>query len=105
MSRPSASSCYHPAPHHAAHETLRRVRLQLLEAGCEFDFHLDAWRCPSCRRWAALRLQALPDGSVHLRCEPTASGTSGCSMWSILESMGLTFLDVGPAAFRLRATP
>src|SRR5262245_12563076 len=76
----------------AASAALRRLRLQLLEAGCEFDNYRRAWRCPACRRPATLRALGLPDGSLALTCG------GGCDVGSVLQACGLTYFDIAPLA-------
>ena len=97
----------------ASLDALWCVRQRLLEAACGYDFRRRAWRCPSCRRPGVLTARELPDGSLSLRCEaltrvlphglfPSRARVyrAGCVRGSILAALGLTFLDVGPAAFR-----
>jgi hypothetical protein len=74
---------------------LRRLRLQLLEAGAAYDFRHRAWCCPSCRRAAALRAWVLPDGSLRIVCRGW-----GCAPCHILSAIGMTPFDVAPTAFR-----
>ena len=89
---------YTAAGQTASGEALRRLRWNLLEAGAAYDFRARAWRCPSCRRWAALRAWPQPDGSLRLEC--SGLGWRRCQPHHILEAIGMTPFDVAPAAFR-----
>jgi len=81
-------------------DPLARVRQRLVEAACGYDFKRRAWRCPSCRRRSSLRVRELPDGAIAFHCAARLSGARGCETPGVLESLGLSWLDVGPAQFR-----
>jgi hypothetical protein len=66
---------------------------RLLLAGCYYDFRRRAWRCPSCRHRAALRLEPQCDGGTALRCG------FGCGEGAILRELALPFHAIGPAMF------
>jgi hypothetical protein len=87
---------YTVPPERASGEALRRLRWQLLEAGAAYDFRARAWRCPSCRQWAALRAHEQADGSLRLECIGWR-----CAPHHILMAVGMTPFDVAPAAYRV----
>ncbi len=80
--------------HHRANSPAWKIRERLIQAGSRFDFRLRLWRCPACRTALALRLQPIENGSVRFLCR------RGCELGSILSALGLTFIDIGPTAFR-----
>ena len=76
-------------------EAFRRVRFALLESGSSYDVKRRAWKCPSCKCEALLRVCEVPDGSLRLECRGWH-----CAPHHILAALGLSFFDVGPAQFR-----
>ena len=73
---------------------LHPIQQRLVLAGCAYDSQTQAWCCPSCRRCAALRVFRQADGSRRLTC------TTGCAPHSVLDALGASYFEVGPACFR-----
>lgn len=78
---------------------LSPLEQRFLLAGCHYDAHRRAWRCPVCRRRAVLRLLRQPDASHRIDC------ASGCAAGDVLETLGASYFDVGPACFRRGSGP